>query len=71
MPRGRIIWLAFEVREDGRVRTVVTRDGNGEPVREPQEFPSVAAAQEAFGGSFREVVEKVLEGGSRKGRWRP
>lgn len=67
----RIIWLSFQVEPDGTVRTRVTLERDGEIVRERREAASLEEAQETFGGSFREVVQRVLESGSRRGRWRP
>lgn len=68
---GRIVWLAFEVAEDGRVRTVVTLDRDGELVRERREAESLEAAGRTYGEGFADVVRKCLEAGSRSGRWRP
>lgn len=68
---GPILWLAFEVDAEGRVEALVTRAGAGGPARERERHASIPEAAEAYGGSFREVVENVLDSGSRKGRWRP
>ena len=67
----RVVWLAFEVAEDGRVRTVVTLDREGELVRERREAASLEEAGRTYGDGFVEVVRECLEAGSRKGRWRP
>lgn len=70
-PDGRILWLAFEVTGDGRVRTVVTLDRDGDRARERRESPSLEAAGRIYGPGFVEVVRACLESGSRRGRWRP
>lgn len=69
--RERIVWGAWRVAEDGTIETVVTLEADGGNERRRLEFPSLEAAGEALGGSFRGVVEKVLAEGRRRGRWRP
>lgn len=67
----RLVWLKWRVREDGTVQIVETRERDGELVREAREDDSVEAAAERYGEEFRELVEEVLESGSRQGRYRP
>lgn len=71
--RGRIVWAAWRVAEDGSIQVSATLDreeGEGYH-RERWDFPSLAAAADALGPGFRDVVERVLEEGRRQGRWRP
>lgn len=69
--RGRIVWAAWRVTEDGRIEVSATLDADGDVERELWEFPSLAAAEDGLGGGFRDVVERVLAAGRRQGRWRP
>lgn len=67
----RLLWLKWRVRGDGAVQVVETRDRDGELVREERQDESLETAAERYGEDFRELVEKVLESGSRQGRYRP
>ena len=69
--RERISWGAWRVADDGSVETVLTLVADDGPERVRRNFPTLEAAAEALGGSFREVVESVLAEGRRQGRWRP
>lgn len=74
LPADRISWAAWRVADDGRVEVVATLVPAGEgagPERERREYATLEAAAEELGGSFREVVERVLAEGRRRGRWRP
>lgn len=66
-----LIWLKWRVTADGPVEIVETRERDGEIVRERRDAPSLDDATERYGEDFREIVEKVLESGSRQGRYRP
>lgn len=66
-----LIWLKWRAREDGTLQVVETRERDGELVREPREEESLEAAAARYGEDFRELVEEVLESGSRQGRYRP
>lgn len=73
-PSDRISWAAWRVTDDGRVRVVATlapEDGEDEARRSRREYPTLEAAADELGDSFREVVERVLAEGRRQGRWRP
>lgn len=69
--RGELIWLTWRAEEDGRFRIVETREREGEIVRERRDADSLDDAAGRYGENFRELVEKVLESGSRQGRYRP
>lgn len=69
--RERISWAAWRVADDGGIETAVTLVGDDGPERVRRDFPTLEAAAEALGESFREVVESVLAEGRRQGRWRP
>ena len=74
LPADRISWVAWRVTEDGRVQVAATlspADDQSEPERARREYPTLEAAAGELGGSFREVVERVLAEGLRQGRWRP
>lgn len=66
-----LIWLKWRVTGDGSVEIVETRERDGELVRERRDAPSLDDAAARYGEGFREIVEKVLESGSRQGRYRP
>lgn len=66
-----VAWAAWRVADDGAIETVLTVEADGGHERVRREFPTLEAAAEALGGSFRDVVEKVLADGRRQGRWRP
>lgn len=68
---GELIWLKWRVAEDGSVQVVETREAEGETVRERRDADSLDAAAGRYGEDFRELVEKVVESGSRQGRYRP
>lgn len=70
-PDGELVWLKWRVAEDGSVQVVETRDADGESVRERRDADSLDEAAARYGEDFRELVEKVLESGSRQGRYRP
>lgn len=70
-PDGALIWLKWRAREDGSVEVVETREVDGETVRERRDAASLDAAAGRYGADFRELVEKVVESGSRQGRYRP
>lgn len=70
-PAGDLVWLKWRLREDGTLQVVETRDRDGEVVRERRDAGSVDAAAERYGSGFRELVETVLDSGSRQGRYRP
>lgn len=67
----RLVWLKWRVREDGTVQVIETRERDGELVREGREDDSLEEAAARYGDEFRELVETVLESGSRQGRYRP
>lgn len=74
LPTDRISWAAWRVADDGEIQVVATLaapDGEGDPERARRSYPTLEAAAEELGGSFREVVERVLAEGRRQGRWRP
>lgn len=70
-PEGELIWLKWRVADDGSVQVVETREADGETVRERRDADSLDDAAGRYGEGFRELVEKVLESGSRQGRYRP
>lgn len=70
-PEGTLIWLRWRAREDGSLQVVETREVDGETVRRRRDADSLDAAAGRYGEGFRELVEKVLESGSRQGRYRP
>lgn len=68
---AKLIWLKWRVTEEGQVEIVETRDTDEGYRRRRNDAGSVDEAAARYGEAFREVVEKVLESGSRKGRFRP
>lgn len=70
-PDGTLIWLKWRVRDDGSVHVVETREVDGETARERRDADSLDDAAGRYGEGFRELVENVLESGSRQGRYRP
>lgn len=66
-----LIWLKWRADEDGTLQIVETREREGEIVRERHDADSLDDAAGRYGEGFRELVEKVLESGSRQGRYRP
>lgn len=66
-----LIWLKWRAEEDGTLQILETREREGEIVRERRDADSLDDAAGRYGGEFRELVEKVLESGSRQGRYRP
>ncbi len=68
---GDLIWLKWRADDDGSLRIMETREREGELVRERRDAGSLDAAAGRYGEDFRELVEKILESGSRQGRYRP
>lgn len=68
---GELIWLKWRAADDGGLKIVETREVDGETVRGRRDADSLDDAASRYGESFRELVEKVLESGSRQGRYRP
>lgn len=66
-----LIWLKWRAEEDGTLQILETREREGEIVREQREIDTLDEAAGRYGDGFRELVEKVLESGSRQGRYRP
>ena len=66
-----LIWLKWRAEDDGSLLIVETRERDGETVRERRDAESLDAAAERYGDGFRDLVETVLESGSRQGRYRP
>lgn len=66
-----LIWLKWRVDDDGSLRIVETLERDGEVVREQRDAGSLDAAADRYGEDFRELVETVVESGSRQGRYRP
>lgn len=66
-----LVWLSFEVAEDGTVRTVETLGDDGGIRREERRFGSLEEAAGRYGDGFLAVAREVLASGSRRGRWRP
>jgi len=66
-----LIWLKWQAEEDGSLQILETRERDGEIVRERRDADSLNDAAGRYGEAFRELVEKVLESGSRQGRYRP
>lgn len=66
-----LIWLKWRAEEDGSLQVLETRERDGEIVRERRDADSLDDAAGRYGEAFRELVEKVLESGSRQGRYRP
>lgn len=66
-----LIWLKWRAQEDGSLQILETRERQGEIVRERRDADSLDDAAGRYGEAFRELVEKVLESGSRQGRYRP
>ena len=67
----RIVWAAWRVADDGTIETVLTVAVEDGHERRRRDFSTLEAAAEALGPSFRDVAEKVLAEGRRRGRWRP
>lgn len=70
--RGRVVWGAWRVADDGAIETVLTLSAEGggyERIR--RDFPTLEAAADALGPGFRSVVASVLAEDRRQGRWRP
>lgn len=68
---GELVWLAWRVTEGGEVQTRMTRRRDDELVRVARDYDSLEEAAAELGPAFREVVERVLGEGTRRGRWRP
>lgn len=69
--RERTLWAAWRVAPDGSLEVAATLE-TGEGIdRQRWEYPSLAAAAEELGESFRDVVERALGEGHTRGRWRP
>lgn len=66
-----LIWLKWRVEEDGGLQIVETRERDGDVVRERRDAESMDEAARRYGEEFRDLAEKVLESGSRQGRYRP
>lgn len=66
-----LIWLKWRAEEDGTLQILETRESEGEIVRERRDIDSLGDAAGRYGEGFRELVEEVLESGSRQGRYRP
>jgi len=65
------IWAKWRVNDDGTVTVVATyaeAEGYGQ---EERSFDSLDSAAAELGDSLRVVIERSLEAGSRRGRWRP
>lgn len=69
--RDRTVWAAWRVADDGRLEVSATLEAGDGYRREQWEYTSLEDAAEDLGDTFREVVERVLGEGRRKGRWRP
>lgn len=69
--RERTIWAAWRVADDGSVVVSAAVEADDGPEREAWEYPSLEAAEADLGPTFRDVVERALGEGHRKGRWRP
>lgn len=69
--RERTVWAAWRVARDGSLEVSATVEAAEGRERERWEYPSLEAAADELGESFREVVEKALGEGHRRGRWRP
>lgn len=65
------IWAQWRLNDDGTVSIEATyAEGLGYAQRQ-RSFDSLDQAAAELGGSFRDVVERALEAGSQRGRWRP
>ncbi len=67
----RPIWAKWRVNDDGTVTVVATyaeAEGYGQ---EEQSFDSLDRAAAELGDSLRDVIDRSLEAGNRRGRWRP
>jgi len=67
----RPIWAKWWVNDDGTVTVVSTyaeAEGYGQ---EERSFDSPHSAAAELGDSLRDVIERSLVAGSRRGRWRP
>lgn len=69
--RERTVWAAWRVAEDGSLELSATLEAEDGHRRETWEYASLEDAAADLGPGFREVVERALGEGHRKGRWRP
>ncbi len=65
------IWARWTLLNDGRVNVVATYGEAGDFVQRESVFESLDQAAKALGPSFKDVVTRAREAGSRAGRWRP
>lgn len=65
------IWASWKVADDGRIEVTATYSERGAYVRREMHYGSLDEAAEALGPSFRDVVVRAMDAGSRTGRWRP
>ncbi len=68
---GKPIWAKWRVLEDGQVVVAATYRRGDRFVQRETSFTSLAAAAEALGRGFADVVKRAMEAGSLAGRWRP
>lgn len=69
--RERTVWAAWRVARDGSLEVSATVEAEEGHRRERWEYASLEDAAADLGGSFRDVVERALGEGHRRGRWRP
>lgn len=69
--RDRTLWAAWRVDRDGALEVSATVEDEDGRRRERWRYTSLEDAADDLGESFREIVERVLGEGRRKGRWRP
>ncbi len=65
------IWAKWRLQDDGRVNVVATYAARGGIVQRETVFESIEQAAKALGPSFKDVVGRAREAGSKAGRWRP
>lgn len=68
---SRLVWLKWRLADDGRVEIVETVEGHEGPERRRNDAASLDEAARRYGPDFRELVDRAVESGSRKGRYRP
>lgn len=71
MAEGKIVWARWRLLPEGGVEIVATIARESEFDQKRLEFDSIEAASAELGASFGDVVERAVQAGSRRGRWRP
>lgn len=67
----KIIWAKWRVRDDGQIDVIATYAQDAGYAEWRASYRSLEEAAAVLGPSFRDIVDKVVDAGTRSGRWRP